>query len=340
MKESSKKEGKAMTNHERSNEPGSTEQLQPQVIITYTVVSSSDEKEWSHFGKLDEIVHQTLSKVLNAPPSDKEMTASKEEDVIHREDKTIGATTFRMTEGMIPPRSWKEIKMSDMKGILSELGTHRIDLRPNPIPIRQEQYRLNDKYSLLVKKNLDNLLKAGFIYPVLSSEWVSPIVVIPKKATGKIRVSQDFQKPNNATLKDHHPLPFTDVILDQVPGHECYSFLDGFLGYNQVFLRPEDCEKTTFTIDWGTFAYRVMPFGLTNAPATFQQMMMNIFRDYLWKFVKVFLDDFCVYSSKKDHKEKLGLTFEKCRPNQLRLHPKKSYICMQEGILLGHRISC
>ncbi|KAL2624237.1 hypothetical protein R1flu_008482 [Riccia fluitans] len=68
--------------------------------------------------------------------------------------------------------------------------------------------------------------------------------------------------------------------------------------------------------------------------------MTNIFRDYLRKFVEVFLDDFCVYSSKKEHMEKLGLTFEKCRASNLRLHLEKSYICMEEGILLGHRISC
>ncbi|KAL3699620.1 hypothetical protein R1sor_017642 [Riccia sorocarpa] len=295
------------------------------------------------------------------------------EEIPTREDEVVGATTFQMTEGMIPPGSWKEVEiwdnmnlrvnadltenevanykkflvdyrdifafqMSDLKGILPEIGTHRIDIKSGAVPVRQRQYRLNDKYSLLVKENLDSLLSAGFIYPVLSSEWVSPIVVVPKKKTGKIQ-GQDFRRLNEVTLKDHHPLPFTDVILDQVAGHECYSFLDGFSGYNQVFLREEDCQKTTFTTDWGTFAYRVMPFGLTNVPATFQRMMTTIFRDYLRKFIEVFLDNFCVYSSKATHQEKLKLTFDKCRESQLCLHPEKSFIAMKEGILLGHRIS-
>ncbi|KAL3682295.1 hypothetical protein R1sor_000317 [Riccia sorocarpa] len=230
-------------------------------------------------------------------------------------------------------------QMSDLKGILPEIGTHRIDIKPDAVPVRQLQYRLNQKYSLLVKENLDSLLDAGFIYPILSSDWVSPIVVVPKKATGKIRVCQDFQKLNEVTLKDHHPLPFTDVILDQVAGYEQYSFLDGFSGYNQVFLKPEDCEKTTFTTDWGTFAYKVMPFGLTNAPATFQRMMTNIFRDYLRKFIEVFLDDFCVFSNRADHLDKLEKTFQKCCDSRLCLHPEKSSIGMTEGILLEHRIS-
>ncbi|KAL3684965.1 hypothetical protein R1sor_002987 [Riccia sorocarpa] len=200
-----------------------------------------------------------------------------------REDTDVaGATTFKMTEGMIRKEDWKTLEMSDLKGILPEIGTHRIDLQPGAVPVRQRQYRLNEKYSLLVKENIDSLLDAGFIYPVA--------------------------------------------------GFECYSFLDGYSGYNQVFLRVEDCDKMTFTTDWGTFVYKVMPFGLTNAPATFQRMMMNIFRDYLRKFIEVFLDDFCVFSSRKEHLSKLKLTFQKCRDSRLCLHPEKSYMGIMRGI--------
>ncbi|KAL2608387.1 hypothetical protein R1flu_026960 [Riccia fluitans] len=74
-------------------------------MTTYAVVSSSDEKEWKHSEKGRHIVCQSLSDVLNTPPSDKELTASHGEDVPHHEDETVGATTFRMTEGMIPPGS-------------------------------------------------------------------------------------------------------------------------------------------------------------------------------------------------------------------------------------------
>ena len=107
----------------------------------------------------------------------------------------------------------------------------------------------------MVKEDIDRLLEAGFIYPVVNSEWISPIVVVPKKvgADGKvkIRVCQDFRKLNASTKKDYFPILFTDIILDHVSGHECYSFLDRFSGYNQVFIRPEDQLKTTFTTEWG-----------------------------------------------------------------------------------------
>ena len=129
---------------------------------------------------------------------------------------------------------------SDLTGISPKLDEHQIDLINEATPVRQRQYMLNPRYSLMVKEEIDQLLEAGFIYPVNNSEWVSPIVVVPKKvgADGKvkIRVCQDFRKLNATTKKDYFPLPFTDIILDHVAGQECYSFLDGFSGYNQVFI--------------------------------------------------------------------------------------------------------
>ena len=232
---------------------------------------------------------------------------------------------------------------SDLKGIPPHLGEHRIDLTEGSTPVRQRQYRLNPKYSLMVKEEIDRLLEAGFIYPVHNSEWVSPIVVVPKKvgADGKvkIRVCQDFRKLNAATKKDYFPLPFTDIILDHVAGHECYSFLDGFSGYNQVFIRWCDQLKTTFTTEWGTFAFNRMPFGLCNAPGTFQRLMMDIFKDFLRHFIEVFIDDFAVFSDRKSHLECLRKTFEKCRETGLKLHPGKCFFGMGSGILLGHVVS-
>ena len=79
----------------------------------------------------------------------------------------------------------------------------------------------------------------------------------------------DYRKLNKATRKYHFPLPFIDQMLDKLAGHEYYCFLDGYSGYNQIAIAPEDQEKTTFTCPYGTFAFRRMPFGLCNAPATF-----------------------------------------------------------------------
>jgi transposase InsO family protein len=231
----------------------------------------------------------------------------------------------------------------DLTGVNLELGEHKIDLFPGSLPIRQRQHRMNPKYSLMVKAEIDKLLEAGFIFPVPHSEWVSPIVVVPKKpgpnGERKIRVCQDYRKLNQATKKDHHPLPFSDVVLDVVAGHQAYSFLDGYAGYNQVWIRKQDQLLTSFTTEWGVFAFCRMPFGLCNAPATFQRLMMTIFQKYLRQFIEIFIDDFAVYSSGAEHLKCLELTFQRCRDTNLKLHPEKCFFVVQQGNLLGHIVS-
>ncbi|OAE21411.1 hypothetical protein AXG93_3954s1000 [Marchantia polymorpha subsp. ruderalis] len=175
----------------------------------------------------------------------------------------LGRSNTSHTEGIVDPSDCRE-RIEDMNGIPARYGEHWIDLLDGAVVVRQRQYRLNPKYSLLVKEEIDKYLSAGIIYPGLSSEWISQIVIVPKKLTGKIRVCQDFGKLKAATRKNHHPLPFTDAVLDHVAGHECYSFVDEFFGYNQVSIREQDKDKTTFTTDWETYAYHKMPFVLCN----------------------------------------------------------------------------
>jgi hypothetical protein len=110
-----------------------------------------------------------------------------------------------------------------------------------------------------------------------------------------------------------------------VAGHQRYSFLDGFSGYNQVFIQMNDQLKTTFTTEWGMFAFNRMPFGLCKAPGTFQWLMMDIFKDFLRHFLEVFIDDFAVFSNKEDHLEYLRKTFQRCRETNLKLHPRKVF---------------
>ena len=92
-------------------------------------------------------------------------------------------------------------------------------------PVQQQYYRLNPNYMVNVKEEIGKLLRVGFIRPVKKATWLSPIVVVPKK-NGNIRVCVDYKKLNVATITDAFPLPFTDGVLDTVPGHEIYSFLD------------------------------------------------------------------------------------------------------------------
>jgi hypothetical protein len=148
------------------------------------------------------------------------------------------------------------------------LEEHRIELLPGAKPVRARQKRMAPEKMRILKDELDKLLEGGFITQVRNTEWVSPVVIVPKKG-GKWRICVNYRALNQVTKKDRHPLPHIDELLDNVAGHDLYTFCDGYSGYHQVKIHEEDILKTTLTIPWGTFAYLRMPFGLCNAGGTF-----------------------------------------------------------------------
>ncbi|GKC09937.1 reverse transcriptase domain-containing protein [Tanacetum coccineum] len=115
------------------------------------------------------------------------------------------------------------------------------------------------------------------------------------------RVCIDYRNINEATVKDHFPLPFTDQMLERLAGNKYFCFLDGVFGYFQIPIVPIDQEKTTFTCPFGTYAYRGMPFGLCNAPATFQRCMLAIFHDMIEESVELLMENFSVFGNSFDN---------------------------------------
>jgi hypothetical protein len=99
--------------------------------------------------------------------------------------------------------------------------------------------------------------------------------------------------------------------------------LDGFSGYNQILIAPEDQEKTTFTCPWGKFSYRVLPFGLCNSPVIFQRVVLGIFVDLINECVEIYKDDFSVY----------GDSFEKSLHNL----EKVLIRCKESNVSLSHK---
>ncbi|GKB95556.1 reverse transcriptase domain-containing protein [Tanacetum coccineum] len=248
-------------------------------------------------------------------------------------------------------------KLSDIKGVNPEFCTHKILMEEDYEPSVQSQRRVNPKIHDVIKKEVEKLLDAGLIYPISDSPWVSPVHCVPKKGGMTVitndeneliptrlvtgwRVCIDYRKLNEATRKDHFPLPFMDQMLERLAGNQYYCFLDGFSGYFQIPIDPKDQEKTTFTCPYGTFAYRRMPFGLCNAPGTFQRCMMAIFHDMIEKMMEVFMDDFSVFgdsfSTCLSHLEKM---LKRCEDTNLSLNWEKSHFMVKEGIVLGHKIS-
>ena len=156
----------------------------------------------------------------------------------------------------------------------------------------------------------------------------------------KWRVCINYQKLNSATKKDHFRLLFIDQILDRLAGSNYFCFLDGYSGYNQIAIHPDDQEKRTFTCLLGTFAFKRMPFELCNAPATFQRCMTAIFSDFLGNSLEVFMDDFSIFGNDfKSCLAHLTKILEVCIRKRLVLNWEKSHFMVREGVVLGHIIS-
>nr|GEZ26454.1 reverse transcriptase domain-containing protein [Tanacetum cinerariifolium] len=168
-------------------------------------------------------------------------------------------------------------KLSDIKGINPEFCSQKILLEEDFTPAVQHQRRVNPKIHDAIKK------EGGFT--IVENEENE---LIPTRLVTGWRICIDYRKLNEATQKDHFPLPFIDQMLERLAGNQYCCFFDGFSGYFQIPIDPKDQEKTTFTCPYGTFAYRRMPFGLCNAPGMFQWCMMAIFHDMIekpWMFL-------------------------------------------------------
>ncbi|PIN09081.1 DNA-directed DNA polymerase [Handroanthus impetiginosus] len=247
--------------------------------------------------------------------------------------------------------------IADIKGISLSFCMHKILLEDVQKPSVENQRRLNPIMKEVVKKEIIRWLDAGIIYPISDSSWVSPVQCVPKKGgiivvpnmhnelipmrmvTGW-RVCMDYRKLNKTTRKDHFPLPLINQMLERLAGKEFYYFLDGYSGYNQIAIAPEDQEKITFTSPYDTFAFRRMPFELCNTLATFQRCMMAIFTDMVENLIELFMDDFFVYENSFDEcLNNLSTVLKRCEDTNPVLNWEKCHFMVQEGIVLGHKIS-
>nr|GEU41817.1 reverse transcriptase domain-containing protein [Tanacetum cinerariifolium] len=234
-------------------------------------------------------------------------------------------------QGNYLPEVRKELKNYEAKSDKSSIDEPPED---DFEPAVQHQRRVNPKIHDVIKQEVLKLLNARLIYPIFDTPWVSPVHCVPKKGGFTVveneeneliptrpvtgwRVCIDYRKLNEATLKDHFPLPFMDQTLERLAGNQYYFFLDDFSGYFQIPIDLKDQEKTTFTCPYGTFAYLRMPFGLCNAPGTLR-FFKNSFQSCL------------------SHLEKM---LKSCEDTNLCLKWKKSHFMAKDGIVIGHKIS-
>jgi hypothetical protein len=172
-----------------------------------------------------------------------------------------------------------------------------IELKPGTDPISRRSYQMPPNEFAELKTQLQDLLEKGFIWPSLSP-WGCPAIFVKKKDQ-TLQMCVDYRPLNEVTIKNKYPLPWIDILFDQLTGARVFSKIDLRSGYHQIRFRPNDIPKTSFTTRYGLFEYLVMSFGLTNAPAHFTYLMNSVFMPELDKLVVVFIDDILIYSMKR-----------------------------------------
>ena len=184
----------------------------------------------------------------------------------------------------------------DMSGIDLSVITHRLNVCPFFKPVRQNKRVFTPERDKTITEELQKLTTAQFIKEVYYPDWLANVVMM-KKVNSKWRMCVDFTDLNKACPKDSYPLPRIDQLVDSTAGHQLLSFMDAFLGYNQIKMDEADQEKTSFITSQGLFCYKVMPFGLKNAGATYQRLVNHMFRPQIGRNVEVYVDDMLVKMS-------------------------------------------
>jgi hypothetical protein len=213
-----------------------------------------------------------------------------------------------------------------------------IDLLPGTAPISKRPYRMLVEELKELKKQLTELQEAGYIR-LSSSPWGASVLFAQKK-DGSQRMCVDYRSLNDVAIKNNYPLPRIEHLFDQMRCARVFSKIDLRSGYHQMNIRPSDIPKTAFSTRYGLYEFTVMSFGLTNAPAYFMNLMNKVFKEYLDKFVVVFIDDILIYSKNdSDHEKHLRLVLQKLRDNQLYAKFNKCDFWLDEVPFLRHIIS-
>ncbi|KAK3548024.1 hypothetical protein QTP70_002689 [Hemibagrus guttatus] len=224
----------------------------------------------------------------------------------------------------------------------SKLPPHRpwdcaINLIPGePVP-KGRIYSLTLPEEKAMEEYTKEALAQGYIRPS-TSPAASSFFFVAKK-DGGLRPCIDYRALNKITVKFRYPLPLVPAALERLRGTTVFTKLDLRSAYNLIRIRKGDEWKTAFMTPTGHYEYRVMPYGLANAPSVFQDFMHEVLRDFLHKFVVVYIDDILIYSrSMADHQCHVAEVLHRLRDYNLLIKAEKCLFHQPTVQFLGYVI--
>ena len=207
-----------------------------------------------------------------------------------------------------------------------------IDQQVQPVaqPLRRPAFSLKEK----IEKKLDELLREDIIEQVEGpTPWVNPVVVVPKP-NGDVRLCVDMRCANKAIIRERHPIPTIDEVLEDMQEASVFSKLDLKWGYHQVELNEESRSITTFITHKGLFRYKRLMFGITSAPEKYQQVIQQVLHDC--SGTANISDDIIVYGSDTaEHDVRLEKVLARLKDKGLTLNEEKCVFHMPKLTFMG-----
>ena len=287
-----------------------------------------------------------------------------DEEIFIRAKTSISQELAHKTEGektkIILPEEYEEYRSVFEKKPSERMPErrkwdHAIDLKPDFLPKDSKVYPMSPEEQEKLNEFLDENLRKGYIRPS-KSPMASPFFFVAKKDSKKLRPCQDYRRLNEGTIKNAYPLPRIGDLLDKLKGAKVFTKLDLRWGYNNVRIKEGDEWKAAFKTNKGLFEPLVMFFGLCNSPATFQNMMNDIFTVELNEgWILIYMDDILIFAEDKNklreltkkvlrklHNNDLFLNLEKCafevtEVEYLGMLIKENLIMMEPTKLAGIR---